>query len=479
MRHDFGRLRVGGPAGRDDAAPPAPLFRRGTGAAAAPALPTTAHVPEIATSAGSPLPRETRERAEAAFGADFGRVRVHTGPEVARAAARVSARAFAVENDIYFGAGFFRPHTPEGDALLGHELAHVVQQRRGMSSLDVQASGDRYEAEAEAAGRSFSRGEPVRVEGSGGGAGSGALQRSQDPGADAAAVGTGDSPHDLPFLGEANSMDELRELVAALSQAVDAPLGIVPEDFAMTGQAPAGGGDALVSSPLARPLLTSPVGRPLQRAVVAGCNVPGVLPNVIGIAAHVQIGAACRAGFPGCLAPFNIPGDGQADLMRQLPPFLTEIGEIKPASWLGRGRVPQAAAQLAGYIAAYAAAFPGQAAMPMWSFTFPGAPFVLNPSQRLTVFGPMAGLYFYRCSGGTRRRVRVPVRVPVPVPVPAPAPAPSTAPQPGVDPGKVAAGAVAVGAGIGIGYLVYRGVRLVPSLFPPLWPTIPLNLAVP
>jgi len=77
-----------------------------------------------------------------------------------------------------------------------------------------------------------------------------------------------------------------------------------------------------------------------------------------------------------------------------------------------------------------------------------------------------------------------PVPVPVPVPVPAPAPEQSPQPQPvpvtppgGIPTGvKVAAGAA---AGIGAGYLIYRGVRMLPSLFPPLWPTIPANLAIP
>ena len=42
--------------------------------------------------------------------------------------------------------------------------------------------------------------------------------------------------------------------------------------------------------------------------------------------------------------------------------------------------------------------------------------------------------------------------------------------------------AKAVGAGlaaVGAGYLIYRAVRMIPSLAPPLWPTIPVNLAVP
>ena len=32
---------------------------------------------------------------------------------------------------------------------------------------------------------------------------------------------------------------------------------------------------------------------------------------------------------------------------------------------------------------------------------------------------------------------------------------------------------------VGTGYLIYRGVRMLPSLFPPLWWTIPANIAVP
>ena len=31
----------------------------------------------------------------------------------------------------------------------------------------------------------------------------------------------------------------------------------------------------------------------------------------------------------------------------------------------------------------------------------------------------------------------------------------------------------------GVAYVVYRCVRLIPSLFPPLWPTLPANLATP
>ena len=45
------------------------------------------------------------------------------------------------------------------------------------------------------------------------------------------------------------------------------------------------------------------------------------------------------------------------------------------------------------------------------------------------------------------------------------------------DPGMCAAAATA--GGIAIGYVTYRCLRMVPSLFPPLWPTIPANVVIP
>ncbi|WP_089726423.1 hypothetical protein [Candidatus Thiosymbion oneisti] len=52
-------------------------------------------------------------------------------------------------------------------------------------------------------------------------------------------------------------------------------------------------------------------------------------------------------------------------------------------------------------------------------------------------------------------------------------------PRPAVDMDavKVVAGGTVAG---GAGYLIYRGIRMLPSLAaPPLWPTIPANLAIP
>ncbi|WP_313537508.1 DUF4157 domain-containing protein [Sphingomonas sp.] len=76
---------------------------------------------------GRPLPDAVRAKMEAAFGTDFSRVRVHEGPQ----AARIGAIAFTTGHDIYFAPGQYRPETVQGQQLLGHELAHVVQQRQG------------------------------------------------------------------------------------------------------------------------------------------------------------------------------------------------------------------------------------------------------------------------------------------------------------------------------------------------------------
>ncbi len=87
--------------------------------------------PPGGAQAGSPLPAAQRARFEPRFGQNFGDVRLHTGPDAAAAADAVDARAFAVGNDIVFGAGQFAPGTAAGDLLLAHELAHVTQDQRG------------------------------------------------------------------------------------------------------------------------------------------------------------------------------------------------------------------------------------------------------------------------------------------------------------------------------------------------------------
>jgi GNAT superfamily N-acetyltransferase len=81
-------------------------------------------------SGGWPLPRDVQAKMEAAFSANFSDVRVHVGSE----ASSIGAVAFTWGSDIHFAPGQYNPHTPHGRFLLGHELAHVVQQRAGRVS---------------------------------------------------------------------------------------------------------------------------------------------------------------------------------------------------------------------------------------------------------------------------------------------------------------------------------------------------------
>ena len=78
-------------------------------------------------SGGWPLPRDVQAKMEAALGANFSDVRVHVGPE----ASAIGAIAFTWGSDLHFAPGQYSPHTPHGQFLLGHELAHVIQQRAG------------------------------------------------------------------------------------------------------------------------------------------------------------------------------------------------------------------------------------------------------------------------------------------------------------------------------------------------------------
>jgi hypothetical protein len=78
-------------------------------------------------SGGWVLPREVQTKMESAMGADFSDVRIHVGSEVAS----IGAIAFTWGTDIHFAPGYYNPHSMQGQQLLGHELAHVLQQRAG------------------------------------------------------------------------------------------------------------------------------------------------------------------------------------------------------------------------------------------------------------------------------------------------------------------------------------------------------------
>ena len=87
----------------------------------------------------------------AALGDSLADVRIHTDGAAAALARSVSARAFTVGSDIFFGPDEYRPTTQAGRELLTHELVHVVQQRGAPRTgpLTVSQPGDALEREAD------------------------------------------------------------------------------------------------------------------------------------------------------------------------------------------------------------------------------------------------------------------------------------------------------------------------------------------
>jgi hypothetical protein len=140
------------------------------GAAASPAHAATSH-------AQAPVQARTRdaepERHESLpdavmrmygdrLGADFSRVRVHTGDGVAR---EHGADAVALGDDIHFEDGKYDPGSSDGAELIGHELAHTVQQGAVPASDTIERAGSTGEMEDEAdqASAAAARGESFHV----------------------------------------------------------------------------------------------------------------------------------------------------------------------------------------------------------------------------------------------------------------------------------------------------------------------------
>lgn len=120
-------------------------------AAAAATPPVAAAAPDLVVARspadGQALEPGTQTRVGALLGGDLGGVRVHTGQAAQSMARREGARAVTVGSDIAFAADGYAPGTPAGDALIAHEVAHVLQQTR---SDGTSAIGDDPALEDEA-----------------------------------------------------------------------------------------------------------------------------------------------------------------------------------------------------------------------------------------------------------------------------------------------------------------------------------------
>lgn len=98
---------------------------------------TTASVRLPGHDGGAEMPEHVRHKMEAAFGVNFSPVRIHEGAHVEA----VGALAYRRGTDIHFAPGQYQPSSQGGQELLGHELAHVVQQSQGRVRATTQAKG--------------------------------------------------------------------------------------------------------------------------------------------------------------------------------------------------------------------------------------------------------------------------------------------------------------------------------------------------
>lgn len=115
---------------------------------------------------GTPLTSPVRQPLEARLGHDLGHVRIHTDLAASRAARLLGAKAFTWGQHIVFGQGRFSPYTNSGQEVLGHELAHVIQQGRLAGQKTSRRPDHPLETAARQAGREMAHGTgPVPVAG--------------------------------------------------------------------------------------------------------------------------------------------------------------------------------------------------------------------------------------------------------------------------------------------------------------------------
>ncbi|MBW1880363.1 MAG: DUF4157 domain-containing protein [Deltaproteobacteria bacterium] len=131
------------------------------------ASPDNSHMMDIVGKrSGQELPEAIRKRMEFAYDTDFSKVRVFEDDQAEQAGALALARG----NEVHFKPGVYAPDTARGKEILGHELAHVVQQGGEQAPARPWRKGDvnisrGLEREADVAGARAARGDVAEVSG--------------------------------------------------------------------------------------------------------------------------------------------------------------------------------------------------------------------------------------------------------------------------------------------------------------------------
>jgi hypothetical protein len=120
----------------------------------------------IKSGSGSKMPDGVKSKMESSFNTDFSDVNIHNNSDSAPA---LNALAFTQGNDVHFAPGQYDPSSNQGQQLIGHELAHVVQQKEGRVQPTTQLKGagindsEELEKEADDAGRLAAEGKDSKI----------------------------------------------------------------------------------------------------------------------------------------------------------------------------------------------------------------------------------------------------------------------------------------------------------------------------
>uniref|UniRef100_UPI00188053FA eCIS core domain-containing protein n=1 Tax=Oculatella sp. LEGE 06141 TaxID=1828648 RepID=UPI00188053FA len=140
------------PATETDAAeelePTRILFKAQDGSTAQ--APDDIHAVQTQLGSGRALDSTVQARMGTAFGEDFSQVRLHTDTTAAQLSQDMNARAFTLGEHVAFASGEYQPGTLMGDALIAHELAHVVQQKGASSELQQKGADNNSALETDA-----------------------------------------------------------------------------------------------------------------------------------------------------------------------------------------------------------------------------------------------------------------------------------------------------------------------------------------
>ena len=272
---------------------------------------TLANRGRTAAPEGSRLPAGIRAKLERAFGEDLSAVKIHTGSVADSLARDLGARAFTSGDDVYFRHSAFDPTSKDGMRTLAHEVAHVLQQRGGVSQnsqsrdaqdhqsrdaqVQVSQADDRSERTAREVGNSVAAGERPKAGlkrgvGRGLGIGSiptGVIQREEEPGLLGSLwnIATNNA-----ISGSAGIVEKAAGTSASSSRLLEAIRGPAAASSQMPGLGPTSqlGGSSVLSSVLA-PLGLAASGKGLYDAFSSPQfgknyeNTESIVTNTLGL----------------------------------------------------------------------------------------------------------------------------------------------------------------------------------------------------